>query len=435
MTAPASCARIAGAVSRAITTVPDARSPPPSPRSSRSGTPCRKRCAQRRRSPGKRSRAPMPPAALKPFRTARSPRNDAAGAVCDHARVGRRAPRESRSRIARRHCRAPIPQEVRRARCRARAAPARAALRRAVHRQRRRRARARARGRRRAPRARGRRSRGGAPQGAGPHPRRVVLRQPRAGARGRERGRGLHRVRQRISVAHEAGRGPRAARALRPGAQPRRAALRDRRHHAAERARARRGGGRPACRHYGSFPRARRRVAGAPLRGALRMSNDSLFQRARRIIPAGVNSPVRAFGAVGGTPPFLQRASGAYVWDAEGRRYVDYVGSWGPMVVGHTHAAVVEAVQEAASRALSFGAPTEAEVELAETLCRLVPSLELVRLVSSGTEATMTALRLARGFTGRSDIVKFEGCYHGHADSLLVKAGSGALTYGNPSSA
>ena len=165
------------------------------------------------------------------------------------------------------------------------------------------------------------------------------------------------------------------------------------------------------------------------------MSNDSLFQRARRIIPAGVNSPVRAFGAVGGTPPFLQRASGAYVWDAEGRRYVDYVGSWGPMVVGHTHAAVVEAVQEAASRALSFGAPTEAEVELAETLCRLVPSLELVRLVSSGTEATMTALRLARGFTGRSDIVKFEGCYHGHADSLLVKAGSGALTYGNPSSA
>jgi glutamate-1-semialdehyde 2,1-aminomutase len=165
------------------------------------------------------------------------------------------------------------------------------------------------------------------------------------------------------------------------------------------------------------------------------MSAESLFERARRVIPAGVNSPVRAFGAVGGTPPFLNRASGAYLWDTDGKRYVDYVGSWGPMVAGHTHPAVVEAVQEAASRALSFGAPTLAEVELAEMLCRLVPSLELVRLVSSGTEATMTALRLARGFTGRTNIVKFEGCYHGHADSLLVKAGSGALTYGNPSSA
>jgi glutamate-1-semialdehyde 2,1-aminomutase len=148
-----------------------------------------------------------------------------------------------------------------------------------------------------------------------------------------------------------------------------------------------------------------------------------------------VNSPVRAFHAVGGTPPFFERASGAHLWDAEGRRYIDYLGSWGPMVLGHTHPAVVEAVQEAASRALSFGAPTEAEVELAELLCRLVPSLEMVRLVSSGTEATMTAIRLARGFTSRSLIVKFEGCYHGHADALLVKAGSGALTFGNPSSA
>ena len=165
------------------------------------------------------------------------------------------------------------------------------------------------------------------------------------------------------------------------------------------------------------------------------MKNSELFQRAQQRIPAGVNSPVRAFRAVGGTPPFLERASGAHVWDAEGRRYIDYLGSWGPMVVGHTHPAVVEAVQEAASRALSFGAPTAAEVELAELLCRLVPSLELVRLVSSGTEATMTALRLARGFTGRKLIVKFEGCYHGHADALLVKAGSGALTFGNPSSA
>jgi len=163
--------------------------------------------------------------------------------------------------------------------------------------------------------------------------------------------------------------------------------------------------------------------------------NDSLFARAQARIPAGVNSPVRAFGAVGGTPPFFERASGANLWDADGKRYIDYVGSWGPMVVGHTHPAVVEAVQAAAARALSFGAPTEAEIELAEAICRLVPSIEMVRLVSSGTEATMTAIRLARGHTGRSLIVKFEGCYHGHADSLLVKAGSGALTFGNPSSA
>jgi glutamate-1-semialdehyde 2,1-aminomutase len=163
--------------------------------------------------------------------------------------------------------------------------------------------------------------------------------------------------------------------------------------------------------------------------------NESLFERARECIPAGVNSPVRAFGAVGGTPPFFERASGAYLWDADGKRYIDYVGSWGPMLLGHTHPAVVEAVQAAAALALSYGAPTEAEVELAEALRRLVPSIEMLRLVSSGTEATMTAIRLARGFTGRSLIVKFEGCYHGHADSLLVKAGSGALTFGNPSSA
>jgi glutamate-1-semialdehyde 2,1-aminomutase len=165
------------------------------------------------------------------------------------------------------------------------------------------------------------------------------------------------------------------------------------------------------------------------------MKNDALFERALRRIPGGVNSPVRAFRAVGGVPRFFERAAGAHLWDADGRRYIDYVGSWGPMLAGHTHPAVVEAVQEAASRALSFGAPTEAEVELAEMLCRLVPSLELVRLVCSGTEATMTAIRLARGHTGRALIVKFEGCYHGHADALLVKAGSGALTFGNPSSA
>jgi len=163
--------------------------------------------------------------------------------------------------------------------------------------------------------------------------------------------------------------------------------------------------------------------------------NEALFARAQHCIPAGVNSPVRAFRAVGGAPAFFERAAGAYLWDADARRYIDYVGSWGPMVAGHTHPAVVEAVRAAAGRALSFGAPTEAEIEMAEAICRLVPSVELVRLVSSGTEATMSALRLARGFTGRDLIVKFEGCYHGHADALLVKAGSGALTFGNPSSA
>ncbi|HQU48491.1 MAG TPA: glutamate-1-semialdehyde 2,1-aminomutase [Casimicrobiaceae bacterium] len=163
--------------------------------------------------------------------------------------------------------------------------------------------------------------------------------------------------------------------------------------------------------------------------------NESLFERAQRTIPAGVNSPVRAFRSVGGTPRFLVRGEGPYVWDADGRRYIDYVGSWGPAIVGHAHPDVVRAVQDAARHGLSFGAPTEAEVEMAETLVRRLPSLELVRLVSSGTEATMSALRLARGFTGRPKIVKFEGCYHGHGDSLLVKAGSGALTFGQPSSA
>ncbi|MGQ0751060.1 MAG: glutamate-1-semialdehyde 2,1-aminomutase [Betaproteobacteria bacterium] len=160
-----------------------------------------------------------------------------------------------------------------------------------------------------------------------------------------------------------------------------------------------------------------------------------LFQRAELSIPGGVNSPVRAFTGVGGTPLFLQRGKGAYVWDADGHAYIDYVGSWGPLIVGHAHPEVLKAVEQAAGRGLSFGAPTELEVELAELLCRLVPSMESVRLVSSGTEATMTAIRLARGYTQRSRIVKFEGCYHGHADALLVKAGSGALTLGQPSSA
>src|SRR5258705_4754273 len=163
--------------------------------------------------------------------------------------------------------------------------------------------------------------------------------------------------------------------------------------------------------------------------------NEELSAGAQRTIPAGVNSPVRAFRSVGGTPRFFARGEGAYLWDADGKRYLDYVGSWGPAILGHAHPAVVDAVVAAARHGLSFGAPTEPEIEMAETLCRLLPSIELVRLVSSGTEATMSALRLARGFTGRSAIVKFEGCYHGHGDSLLVKAGSGALTFGQPSSA
>lgn len=162
--------------------------------------------------------------------------------------------------------------------------------------------------------------------------------------------------------------------------------------------------------------------------------NDSLFERAQRSIPGGVNSPVRAFRSVGGTPRFIDRAEGARVWDADGKAYIDYVGSWGPAITGHAHPAIVDAVRAAALNGLSFGAPTAAEVELAERLCELLPSIDMVRLVSSGTEATMSAIRLARGFSGRDAIIKFEGCYHGHADSLLVKAGSGLLTFGNPSS-
>jgi glutamate-1-semialdehyde 2,1-aminomutase len=159
-----------------------------------------------------------------------------------------------------------------------------------------------------------------------------------------------------------------------------------------------------------------------------------LFQRASRRIPGGVNSPVRAFKGVGGTPVFLARGSGAYLWDVDGNQYIDYVGSWGPMILGHAHPKVIAAVKETVDRGLGFGAPTGIESEMAELLCRLVPSIEKVRMVSSGTEATMSAIRLARGFTGRDKIIKFEGCYHGHADSLLVKAGSGALTLGVPTS-
>ncbi len=163
-------------------------------------------------------------------------------------------------------------------------------------------------------------------------------------------------------------------------------------------------------------------------------NNDTLFARAQRSTPGGVNSPVRAFRSVGGTPRFITRAEGPHFWDADGKRYIDYIGSWGPAIVGHAHPDVIRAVQAAAANGLSFGAPTEGEILMAEEICKLVPSIEQVRLVSSGTEAVMSALRVARGATGRDLVIKFEGCYHGHADSMLVKAGSGLLTFGNPTS-
>lgn len=162
--------------------------------------------------------------------------------------------------------------------------------------------------------------------------------------------------------------------------------------------------------------------------------SEDLYQRAQKRIPGGVNSPVRAFNGVGGTPVFFQKGQGAYVYDEDDQRYVDYVGSWGPMIIGHSHPAVLDAIREQMDLGLSFGAPTEIEIDMAEKVCELVPSMDMVRMVSSGTEATMSAIRLARGFTKRDKIVKFEGCYHGHSDSLLVKAGSGALTLGIPNS-
>lgn len=164
-------------------------------------------------------------------------------------------------------------------------------------------------------------------------------------------------------------------------------------------------------------------------------NSKALFEKSQRVIPGGVNSPVRAFRAVGGTPIFFQRGHGAYLWDVDDNKFIDYVGSWGPAILGHSHPEVVRVVQESAANGMSYGAPTEGELQIAERLCALLPSVEQVRLTSSGTEATMSAIRLARGFTGRNKIIKFEGCYHGHGDALLVKAGSGALTFGNPSSA
>lgn len=162
--------------------------------------------------------------------------------------------------------------------------------------------------------------------------------------------------------------------------------------------------------------------------------NEQLFERAQKVIPGGVNSPVRAFRSVGGAPRFIERAKGPHMWDAEGKQYVDYVCSWGPMILGHNHPAVLEALHAAVERGISFGAATEAEIEIAEEIRKIVPSMEEVRLVSSGTEAGMSAIRLARGYTNRNKIIKFEGCYHGHSDALLLKAGSGLLTFGNPSS-
>ncbi|QPK62402.1 glutamate-1-semialdehyde 2,1-aminomutase [Methylomonas sp. LL1] len=162
--------------------------------------------------------------------------------------------------------------------------------------------------------------------------------------------------------------------------------------------------------------------------------SSDLFTQAKKFIPGGVNSPVRSFSGVGGTPVYFDRAQGAYVYDSENKRYIDYVGSWGPMILGHAHPDVIEAVKQSAEKGLSFGAPTEIETRMAQKVCEMLPSIDMVRMVSSGTEATMSALRLARGYTGRDKIVKFEGCYHGHSDSLLVKAGSGALTFGVPSS-
>ena len=163
--------------------------------------------------------------------------------------------------------------------------------------------------------------------------------------------------------------------------------------------------------------------------------SHDLFRQAQRHIPGGVNSPVRAFRGVGGDPLFFKRGEGAYLYDEDGQQYIDYVASWGPMILGHAHPAVIAAVKAAVDNGLGFGAPTTVETEMADKVCALVPSIEMVRMVSSGTEATMSAIRLARGYTGRDKIVKFEGCYHGHSDSLLVKAGSGALTLGVPSSA
>src|SRR5690606_14404956 len=254
----------------------------------------------------------------------------------------------------------------------------------------------------------------------------------------------LPRLRRLLPLAHQAARGAGHPGAAARGRRPRAAAGGDRRHHARECREPRGCRRRPRRRHQRRLRRPRPGGGGHRLPPRLRLPQEprtmkhdtshALFSRAQQLLPGGVNSPVRAFKSVGGEPFFVQRADGPYLFDVDGNRYIDYVGSWGPMIVGHNHPAVREAVQQAIADGLSYGAPCAAEVTMAETITRLVPSCEMVRMVNSGTEATLSAIRLARGATGRQRIVKFEGCYHGHGDSFLVKAGSGMLTLGVPTS-
>src|SRR5690606_28968501 len=322
--------------------------------------------------------------------------------------------------------------------------------------------------RRRRPPGRGRWRPGHGPRPAGParHPRRLLLRQPGPGTRRGGRRRQLRGLRRVLPDHHQGGDPPRHARTAARGRGAGRAPGGDRRHHPGQRPRPGRvrrrpaGGGRRGVRGArsagcrGGLPpllRAcrpltarvgRARVAGPTMCAfaALEpppMNHDrshALFSRAQQLLPGGVNSPVRAFKSVGGEPFFVQRADGPYLFDVDGNRYIDYVGSWGPMIVGHNHPAVREAVQQAIADGLSYGAPCAAEVTMAETITRLVPSCEMVRLVNSGTEGTPSAIRLARGATGRQRIAKFEGCYDGHGASVLVNAGSGMLTLGVPTS-
>src|SRR5690606_27136495 len=254
------------------------------------------------------------------------------------------------------------------------------------------------------------------------------------------------RLRRAVPFRHQAGRAPSHAGTPAGGARARTAAGGHRRHHRREcPAGDRRGRGpgrrdRRRVRCIGSGRRRARHPRPVPLNVPSRghpmdtRRSHALFERAQALMPGGVNSPVRAFRSVGGEPLFAQRAEGPCVFDVDGNRYLDYVGSWGPMIAGHNHPAVLDAVQRAARDGLSFGVPNALEVDMAEAITRLVPSMEMVRMVNSGTEATLSAIRLARGATGRARIVKFEGCYHGHGDSFLVKAGSGALTFGVPTS-
>src|SRR5690606_21269547 len=322
------------------------------------------------------------------------------------------------------------------------------------------------RGRRPSGRGRRRPGRGPRPARTGCHPRCLRRRQPAAGPRRGRRRRQLRGLRRVLPHHHQGRDPPRHPGPAAAGGGAGRAAGGDRRHHPGQRPRPGRGRRRPA----GGDRRGVRRARSAGCRGGLPpllracrrltaragrarvagptmcafaalepppMNHDrshALFSRAQQLLPGGVNSPVRAFKSVGGEPCFVQRADGPYLFDVDGNRYIAYVGSWGPMIVGHNHPAVREAVQQAIADGLSYGAPCAAEVTMAETITRLVPSCEMVRMVNSGTEATLSAIRLARGATGRQRIVKFEGCYHGHGDSFLVKAGSGMLTLGVPTS-